>query len=384
MDAAWPPPTLDAVVAGIAERAAGHDADGSFPSEAFEALAPTGALRLTVPCDEGGFGLGLTAATDLVGRLGAADPAVALVTSQHLLAHAVIDEATWPASALQLVRRSAVEGIALVNSLRVEPDLGTPARGGLPATVAERLPDGAGWRLTGHKIYCTGIPMLRWMLVYARTDDAEPAVGSFLVEAGTPGYDVERTWDTLGMRATRSDDVRFTGVEIPLDRAIGVSTTPPAPSATMGVWNALLMGVVYHGVARAARDWLAGYLNERTPANLGRPLATLPRVQEAVGRIEVAVTTGDQLVATAAAAADAGIDDDVARRANVVKHVVTNGAIDVVLEAARLTGNPGLTATHPLERHLRNAMHGPVHTPQDDTILGLAGRHALGRAAGTR
>ena len=81
--------------------------------------------------------------------------------------------------------------------------------------------------MTGRKIYSTGIPLLRWLLVYARTDDPEPAVGNVLVEAGTPGYRVEHTWDSLGMRATRSDDVVFEGAVVPLDHALDLATTPP-------------------------------------------------------------------------------------------------------------------------------------------------------------
>jgi len=53
------------------------------------------------------------------------------------------------------------------------------------------------------------------MLVWARTDDPEPLQGAFLVEAGTPGYRVERTWESLGMRATRSDDVVFRAPRFP-------------------------------------------------------------------------------------------------------------------------------------------------------------------------
>ena len=234
--------------------------------------------------------------------------------------------------------------------------------------------------MTGRKIYSTGIPLLRWLVVYARTDDAEPAVGNIIVEAGTPGYRVERTWDTLGMRATRSDDVVFEDAEVPLDHAIGMATTPPPLSPGALIWNCALMSAVYHGVARAARDWLARYLTERTPSNLGAPLSSLPRFQEAMGRIDAGVMVGDQLLAATADAVDAGAPDAMAR-SMVAKYTVTNGAIDVVLEAVRLTGNPGLMRRHPLERHLRNVLHGRIHTPQDDTILAATGRAAF--AAGT-
>lgn len=377
----WPHPDPPAVLSAVAAGAAQHDADGSFPHEAFDALAPTGALRLTIPAEHGGLGGGLAAATALTVAVGAADPSVALVLAQHSLFHGGLGEAGWPADLLARVRRSAVDDGGLINALRVEPELGTPARGGLPATVAERLPGGAGWRLRGRKIYCTGIPRLRWLLVYARTDDDEPLVGNILVEAGTPGYRVERTWDPLGMRATRSDDVTFEGAAVPLDHGLALAPAPPPPTPTTITWNCTLMAAVYHGVARAARDWLAGYLTERTPANLGAPLSSLPRFQEAMGGIDATVTIGDQLLRSTAAAFDAG-DPDAPRQSTVVKHSVTNGAIDAVLEAVRLTGNPGLMRTNPLERHLRDVLHGRIHTPQDDTILVAAGRAAFAGPAG--
>jgi len=37
----------------------------------------------------------------------------------------------------------------------------------------------------------------------------------------------------------------------------------------------------------------------------------------------------------------------------------------------------GLTRANPLQRHLRDAQCGPVHTPQDDTVLPAAGRAVL-------
>jgi alkylation response protein AidB-like acyl-CoA dehydrogenase len=302
------------------------------------------------------------------------------VLAQHSLFHAGLAQSGWPPGPLGRVRRSAVDGVALINALRVEPELGTPARGGLPATVATRLPDGAGWRLSGHKIYSTGIPALRWLLVHARTDDAEPLVGNFLVEAGTPGYRVERTWDPLGMRATRSDDVVFDGAVVPPDHALGLAATPPAPTPISVAWNCILMAAVYQGVARAGRDWVARYLTERTPANLGAPLSTLPRFEEAMGRIDTTVAVGDLLLRTTAAAFDAG-DPAAVRQSTVVKHTVTNGAIDAVMEAVRITGNPGLLRAHPLERHLRDVLHGRIHTPQDDTILVAAGKAAFAATA---
>jgi alkylation response protein AidB-like acyl-CoA dehydrogenase len=185
------------------------------------------------------------------------------------------------------------------------------------------------------------------------------------------------------MRATRSDDVVFEGVEVPADHAVDVR--PPAEVAAgldpaIAAWNNLLVAALYSGVARSARDWLVGYLNERVPTNLGAPLASLPRFQEAVGRIEALLHTNRQLLAGTADDVDAGSEAAVPGSA-LVKHTATSNAIDAVLLAVSLVGNPGLSRANPLERHLRDVLCSRIHSPQDDTILLGAGRSALGQGA---
>jgi alkylation response protein AidB-like acyl-CoA dehydrogenase len=126
-------------------------------------------------------------------------------------------------------------------------------------------------------------------------------------------------------------------------------------------------------VAQAARDWLAGYLRERVPTNLGQPLASLPRFQHEVGEIQVALVTASTLLDSMAAAVDRGETVD----AGIAKTVATRAAIDAVQRAVALIGNAALTRHNPLERHLRDVLCGRIHTPQDDVVLGAAGRAVL-------
>ena len=48
-------------------------------------------------------------------------------------------------------------------------------------------------------------------------------VGGFLVRATSPGITIERTWDHLGLRASRSDDVIFTGTPVPYEATTGLA-----------------------------------------------------------------------------------------------------------------------------------------------------------------
>jgi alkylation response protein AidB-like acyl-CoA dehydrogenase len=270
--------------------------------------------------------------------------------------------------------REAVREGALVNAARVEPELGTPARGGLPATTATRTSD--GWSISGRKIYSTGSPILRYFLVWARTDEEEPRVGTFIVPRDAPGVSIVETWDHLGMRATGSHDLVLEGARIPAE--FGVDVRRPnefTADPHTGAWNCLVLAALYNGVARAARDWLVVYLNERVPANLGAPLATLPRFQMAVGEIEALLLANRRLIHGLAEQIDG--DGSGGGDAATVKYLATTNAIRAVDIALALIGNPGLSRHHPLERHHRDVLCSRIHTPQDDTVLLGAGRAAL-------
>jgi alkylation response protein AidB-like acyl-CoA dehydrogenase len=368
---------LAEVTAGLAKNAETHDREASFPRDGIDVVYAAGLLTATVGTDYGGPGAGLTATTDILRALGRGDPSVALIAAMTLFAHAVhARERNWPADLYRDVVAESRQRPVLINALRVEPELGSPSRGGLPATVARRV--GEGWELSGRKIFSTGAEGLRWMMVFARTDEDQPRTGTFLVRADAPGITIERTWDHLGLRASRSDDVIFDRTPLPADAVTELAV--PAPSQRLSpflAWNALGIAALYLGVADAARDWLVGFLAERTPTSLGKPLATLPRFQSAVGEIDTALTSAGELVASLARRVDSG-DEAAIGRAGTAKLTSTRAAIGAVELAVALTGNNGLTRRYPLERHYRDVLCSRVHAPQDDSILLAAGRSALG------
>jgi alkylation response protein AidB-like acyl-CoA dehydrogenase len=362
----------------FAARAAQHDRDASFPFENFKELSEAGLLALTVPTALGGHGAGARDTAKILGIFGKADPSTALVLSMHYIQHLVMARSTrWPGRLSRKLAREAIEGVALINALRVEPDLGSPSRGGLPAAVARRTE--TGWRLSGRKIYSTGAPILKWYAVWARTDEPVVRVGLFLVPAGLPGTRIVETWDHLGLRASGSHDVIFDDVVFPLDHEIDVRQPDEwrVPDFTQTTVHAIFVAAIYDGIARAARDWLVDFLKNRVPSNLGAPLATLPRAQEIVGGIQARLAVNARLIESFAQDFDDGVLLN-ASESNIIKLTVTNNAIEVAEDALSLTSNHGLTRANPLERHYRDVLCGRVHTPQDDATRVTAGRLALG------
>ncbi|CAO3403888.1 acyl-CoA dehydrogenase family protein [Azospirillum palustre] len=378
------PSLIAALSAEFATRAAEHDAAASFPFKNFERLAAFGLPALVTPEAAGGKGGGLRDALAVVNGIASGEPSTALVlVLQYVIHNQLWRGSAWPEALREHIARSAATDGALINILRVEPELGTPHRGGLPATVARKVP--GGWRLSGTKIYSTGIPALSWLGVWARTDDAEPLVGTWVVPRGTglaeQGIEVRETWNHIGMRASGSHEVVFRDVFVP-DGHAGELRPPAgwaAPDAVATAWMAALFSGVYDGIARSARDWLVGFLHARKPTGLnGASLATVPRLQEALGGIEALLLTNRILLHSLSAAVDGGTPPSQSD-ALLVKYTVTNNAIDAVARALEITGNPGLSRDNPLERHHRDVLCARVHAPQNDMILTGAGRAALSR-----
>ncbi|MEW6421925.1 MAG: acyl-CoA dehydrogenase family protein [Deinococcota bacterium] len=335
------------------------------------ALRASGFTRLTLPREAGGLGATLEAfaAAQLV--LGEADAALGLVLAMHgHVVGAAFQGRTLPEALLSALARASVEG-QLVNSLASEPELGSPSRGGLPRTTA--VPQGKGWRVTGRKTWSTGARALGFVLVTATTPASE--VARLLVPMDAPGVSVEPTWTgALGLRGSGSHDVIFQDVPVPEDHF-----APPAPGhPASSAWFWTAIAATYLGVGFAALHALAAYARERVPTALGAPIATLPRVQENVGRIAAELRAARALLFEAARVWDAAPDADAVPGLAAAKACATNAAVNATDRAVRTAGGAALTPALPLSRLLRDARAGLTHPPADEVAYGTLGAQLLG------
>lgn len=358
-----------------------HDQTGEFPFANFEQLFEAGLLRLTSSRDNGGFGGGLTEAQQIVAEIARGEPSTALVLAMHYSHHAAIARGgKWPKHLVDRVSTANLAGPALISSAQVEPRVGSPSHGSLPETVAHL--DGDVWRISGHKNYATGIPGLKFLNVLAVTDEPIPRLASFLVPTDAKGIKIVETWNATGMRATSSHDVILEDVEVPL---ADITDASPASEGLKrdeagAAWYFLLIASVYHGVARAAGNWIIDFAADYSPGSLGQPIATVPRIQDGLGEIEYRLAINERLLRTTAEDADAR--RPVGLQPAFAKHQVIENAVAVTTLALDLGGNPGLRRDHPLERHHRDALCGRAHAPQNNMIRVMAAKAALARRSG--
>ena len=366
-----------------AERAPTYDRENRFFFEDFEDLRRAGYLLLVVPEEFGGLGLTLAEVCREQRRLAYYAPATALAINMHLLATGIAadlyrkgdDSQRWLLEEVASGEVVAYGHAESGNDLEVLYAKGT----------AERV-DG-GYRFTGRKNFGSLTPVWTRLNVYGldTSDPDAPQVVHAIMPRDAPGYRIEETWDTMGMRATRSDDTVLEGAFVP-DKYV-IRVRPPGFAGadafilTMFAWAEPLFASIYVGLAERARDLaIAGVKEKTSVAEMTRPMAYHPEVQHRVAEIELELESMIPHVERIAEDWSNGIDHGSRWPAKLVavKYHCVEGAFRVVDLAMEVSGGRGMFKKSELERLYRDARCGRFHPANSMVVHEVIGKSALG------
>lgn len=370
------PILLEKTAESLAAAAPEADRTGAFPWHGIKTVHAAGLLESTVSPRYGGQGASLLDAAHVLAALGRGDPSVALIVAMTLFNHlGQAQKQHWPEDLYRRLLAESRQQPLLLNAARVEPELGSPARGGLPATRARRT--AKGWAISGRKRFVTGAYGLSYFLVWAHTDEPSERVGTFVVPNGAPGIEIIDNWKSLGMRASGSHDVVFTDVEIPAGDVLDLVEPSRAQQDNRGhAAMTLALTTIYLGAAEAAQQAFIRFAHERVPSNLGHPIARTERFVALSGEIDLLVSGARQIIF---GALESHLNDpERLMRARILAGRQIRDAVQI---AVRALGNPGLDADQGLERHFRDVQSVLVHAPQEDTSISMLGRAAFERWA---
>ena len=356
------------LAAQIAPRAHAADKQGRLPAEDVALLSQAGYFALSVPAQYGGPELPLRACVEAQLELAQASASTAMVATMPLqMIGGARDHRQWAEEQFEQICRILLDG-GMINSCASEPELGSPSRGGAFNTQAIKTPD--GYCIDGHKNWSTGGAHLTHLLVTLSLDGE---TAQFVMPNHLPGIRWEPTWqDALSLRASDSDDVYFESVSVTEDSLLRRSGNKPGPNA----WFALLTAAVYLGAAIAARDAAIRFALDRVPTALGKPIATLPKIQRQIGEMDMPLQAARLLLLDAASVWDARASDSWARVA-AAKQFANDTAIHVTDLAMRVVGGQAITGALPLERYYRDVRGGITHPPSGDTALEIVGQAAI-------
>ncbi|TPG09205.1 acyl-CoA dehydrogenase family protein [Curtobacterium flaccumfaciens] len=370
----------DELLDRIAERAPGYDAANAFCTEDLDELRAAGYLRIGVPVEQGGAGLGLRATAGVQRALVQAAPATALGLGMHQVwVQAARAVRARGESFLQAVTDHAADDHLLAFGVS-EP--GNDAVLFDSSTTAE--PDGdGGYRFTGTKVFTSLAPAWDVMSVFGKdTSGAEPRlVHGFVLRSDG---DVEHLddWDTLGMRATQSRTTNLHGVHVPAGRIVrSLPVGPNQDPLVFGIFASfeLLIASVYVGIAERGVALAATAVAHRTAAD-GTRRSEDPDVRRAIADLRGAVDAITLQVDSLARSVDE-VDDLGARWFPLLvgtKARAVDTAQHVVDEAMRVVGGSAFRASSELARLARDVRAGQYHPSSRDSAARTIAASVLG------
>ena len=349
----------DDMLTRFRERAPRYDRENIFFQEDWDELKATGFMTCLVPEDLGGAGWSVAHYAKELQHIAEYAPATALAVNMHQYWVGIAAEMRrlGDPSLEWLLKEAAAGEIFAAGHAESGNDL--PAF--LSTAKAERV-DG-GYKLTGHKMFGSLTPV--WTRYGAHAMTADGQVVHAFMPRDTANYSIKNTWDTLGMRATRSDDTILEGAFVP-DRYIGrVIPGGQADLFILCLFAVALSGIasVYLGIAHRALDLACASAKKRTSIAMTRSMAYNAEVQHNIARmamrIEAMDAQLDRLVADWSGGAEYG--ERWPLKIVATKYNVAEGAVDVVDRAMSISGGTGMFKTSELERLYRDVRCGGFH-----------------------
>jgi alkylation response protein AidB-like acyl-CoA dehydrogenase len=250
---------------------------------------------------------------------------------------------------------------------------------------AERV-DG-GYRIYGHKIFGSLSPVWTRLGVHAMdlSDPEDPKVVHGFLPRDADGYKIVETWDTLGMRATRSDDTVIDGAFIPDSYIARV-----VPAGLGGVdgfvlgifaWAEATFGSIYLGLAERAMELAISATQKKTSVAMGdRTMAYNPMVQYAIAEMGIELDSIAAHVERTAADWSAGVDYGMAWPIKLfaAKFKAVEGAKRIVDLAMDVSGGSGMFKGNELERIYRDVRCGGFHPANSSIVHEVIGKGLLG------
>ncbi|WP_171097599.1 acyl-CoA dehydrogenase family protein [Ruegeria sp. HKCCD7255] len=351
----------------FADRIAELDSTDEFVAENYDELKEAKVFSAQIPQDLGGGGASHSEMCAFLRALAhhCSSTALAVAMHQHLVAAAIVNhQAGRPGKAL-------LEKVAGAEAILIS----TGANDWLESNGNAQKVEG-GYRVSAVKPFTSGSPVGTAFVTSAAHDDPVegPQVLHFPVPANADGVVFLDDWETLGMRATGSQTVRFEEVFVP-EEAVALKRTQgefhPAFNVILTVALPLIMSV-YVGAAEAACAIARAQARKR----LRDPVTPF-----LVGEMENLLTTAqlacDDLVRLANDF-DFEPSQDLSSTVLIRKTIVAKHVIAAAEKAMEVSGGAGFFRKTGIERLLRDVHAAQFHPMTEKRQQLFTGRLSIG------
>jgi acyl-CoA dehydrogenase len=246
------------------------------------------------------------------------------------------------------VRGEKMDALAMT-----EPGAGSDMRG---MTCAARR-DGGDWIMNGTKHFISHADIADFVIVFAATGVEETPAGAkkritaFLVDRGTPGFDIRPGYQSVSHRGYQNCILNFDDCRLPAEQILGEEGGGFAIANTWLYATRLSVAALCVGRARRAFDLALHYAAERR--QFGQAIGKFQGVSFKLADMITDIDAADYLTLAAAWRLDQGLDAN--REVSQAKLFASEMLARVTDEALQVHGGMGLMADLPIERLWRDA-----------------------------
>lgn len=331
----------------LAPHAARFEREEKIPREVLAELARLGLMAVNVSARYDGAEAGAVAYALAMMEIARGCASTAVTMAVTNMVGEVIEKFGTDAQRERYVRGLATGALVAGAFALSEPEAGSDP--GSMRTVAEQRGD--RWVLRGAKQWITSADFAGVFVVWARTGPAGTAgISCFLVPAGTPGLEISKHEDKMGLRASSTCALTFNDCELPSDALLGEQNGGFKIAMMALDGGRIGIGAQACGVASAALDEGIAYARERK--QFGKPIADFQAIQWMIADSRTELEAARMLVLRAATLKQAGAA--FSREAAMAKVFATEKAGLICDRMLQVHGGYGYTRDFAIERHVRD------------------------------
>ncbi len=333
----------------LAPGAAERDRQHRFPRDELREMGELGLLGMLVPEDYGGSDTGMVAYAIAVEEIAAGDGACSTIMSVHSSVGCVPILKFGTEEQRQCFLPKLASGEWIGGFALTEPQAGSDASN--LKTRARR--DGDHYIIDGAKQFITSGQNGQVIIVFAVTDpDAgKHGITAFIVPTDTPGYEVIRVEEKLGLHASDTCQIAFNEMRVPADLRLGEEGQGYRIALSNLEGGRIGIAAQAVGMAQAAFEAARDYASDRRA--FGKPIAEHQAVAFRLADCATQIEAARQLVRHAAALREAGIP--CVSEASMAKLFASEIAERVCSDAIQIHGGYGYMRDYPVERIYRDA-----------------------------
>jgi alkylation response protein AidB-like acyl-CoA dehydrogenase len=306
-----------------------------------EEASQRGWRTLGLPREDGGGGASALALNVLIEELAAGDMGFSVIIDQTLKVQRIIARYEPGHAYRHFLDRFLAEPRCVLAICFTEPELGSdyiiPAPEFRFKTKAVQRADG-NWVLNGYKRFISNGADAGFYLVFACTDDSQPAhlgTSVFLLEPGLPGFEVDKVHEKISQRTINNAALSFTDVVLEPWRMIGPAQLGYAGAREILKESAIEAGATTLGSARAAYEMSLAHARQRVQG--GKPLIEHANIACRLAEMYTELEAARSLVWRAAWAVENDPDYDYAL-GSAAKTFAAEAAVRVCLSAMEIHG----------------------------------------------